>query len=148
MKDWITIMTFTYPQDSYIIKGALESGGIETFLKDELTIQVDNFLSNAIGGVQLQVKKDQADRAIEILKSNGYFNTNEDTKSQSKKIQVLSKSDHNTSLCPYCSSENIEKVKRTRFVTVMLILLLYQPFPFFKIHYQCFDCSMEWKYKK
>lgn len=148
MNDWVTIMTFTYPQDSYIIQGALESDGIETFLKDELTIQVDNFLSNAIGGVQLQVKKDQVDRAKEILKSNGYFDKPEEQNSQPNKIRKISKQNHDSSICPFCNSDNIGKVKRPRFILVLLILLVYMPFPFFKRHYQCFDCKEEWKYKK
>jgi hypothetical protein len=37
-------------------KNYYESAGIDTFLRDELTAQVDNFYSNAIGGVKLQIK--------------------------------------------------------------------------------------------
>ena len=44
----ITIYTFNYPHEAYIIKGRLESEGIICFLKDEMTIQIDNFYSNAL----------------------------------------------------------------------------------------------------
>ncbi len=147
MNEWVTVMTFTYPQDSYVIQGALESGGIETFLKDELTIQTDNFLSNAIGGVQLQVPKQQADRAVEILKSNGYFDKQKPSKISSNKIVILHGKDHNKSSCPFCKSENIGRVKRPRFITVLLILIIYSPFPFFRRNHYCYDCEKEWKYR-
>ena len=50
MEHYVTIRAFTYPQDAYIIKGRLEAEGIDCFLKDELTVQADNFLTNALGG--------------------------------------------------------------------------------------------------
>ena len=66
MQDWITLMTFTYPHEYYVIKGALESAGVQTFVKNELTIQIDNFLSNALGGLKLQVPREQLNIAQEI----------------------------------------------------------------------------------
>jgi hypothetical protein len=57
MNEFVTIRTFTYPHDAFIIKTRLEDEGIECFLKDELTIQADNFLINALGGVKLQVRQ-------------------------------------------------------------------------------------------
>ena len=70
---YVTIRTFIYPHDAYIIKGRLEAEGIEAFLKDEMTVQVDNFYSNALGGVKLQVKESDIDRATEILEEAGYL---------------------------------------------------------------------------
>jgi len=73
MGDFVTIKTFTYATELAIIRGRLESEGIECFVKDELTIQMNPFYSNAIGGIKLQVKKDDAVKAIEILKEEGYI---------------------------------------------------------------------------
>jgi hypothetical protein len=73
LEQYITIRTFTYPQDAFIIKGRLEAEGIECFLKDELTVQVDNFYTNALGGVKLQVRESDRDRAEEILTEAGYL---------------------------------------------------------------------------
>ncbi|HBK33156.1 MAG TPA: hypothetical protein DDZ78_16265, partial [Porphyromonadaceae bacterium] len=55
MERLVTIKTFTYPHEAYILQTKLEDEGIPTFLKDEKTVQVYNFYSNAIGGVKLQV---------------------------------------------------------------------------------------------
>lgn len=69
---WVTIYTFTYPHEAYVIRGKLESEGINCMLKDELTIQIDNFYSNALNGVKLQVPEEHAEAAKMIMKEAGY----------------------------------------------------------------------------
>lgn len=64
---YITIKTFSYPAEAFLIKSRLEAEGIECLLKDELTIQVDPLLSNAIGGVKLQVKESDVEDAMKVL---------------------------------------------------------------------------------
>ena len=51
--DWITIHSVTYASEAYVIKPVLENEGFDVFLKDELSIQVDIFMSNAIGGIKI-----------------------------------------------------------------------------------------------
>lgn len=77
MYNLITVKTFTYPHELAIIQGRLESEGIECFVLDELTAQVNPFYSNAIGGIKLQVKESDLERTIEILKDGGYINEGE-----------------------------------------------------------------------
>jgi len=100
MNNFITIATFEYPHEVAIIKSKLEFEGIKVFLKDELTIQTDNFLSNAIGGVKLQVLEKDINKAKEILKLfnvNVYQNNYKPQKfvlvfdSLTKKIPLLNK---------------------------------------------------------
>jgi Putative prokaryotic signal transducing protein len=95
MTDFITVLTSTYPQDLYIIKGRLESEGIYCFLKDELTVQSNNFYSNAVGGVKLQVLEEDVERARAILIELGYI------KEEPAKIDLLSKIDTKTSSIPF-----------------------------------------------
>lgn len=68
----VTIATFQLPHQSYILKSKLESEGITVELRDELTVQADNFLSNAIGGVKLQVYEQDMEKALDIMKEGGY----------------------------------------------------------------------------
>lgn len=145
MNDWITIMTFTYPHESYVIRGALESASIETFLKDELTIHVDNFLSNAIGGIRLQVPKDKANEAKQFLRDGGYLDYPDVIDSEPQKIKVFNISKVNSSICPFCQSENIGEKKIPTIWIVLSFFLLYLPLPIFKRNYYCFDCEKEWK---
>jgi hypothetical protein len=73
MDSYVTLLSFAYPQDAYILQGRLESEDIECFLKDENIVQVDSFATNAYGGVKLQVKESDFARATEIMKEAGYL---------------------------------------------------------------------------
>src|SRR5689334_13746716 len=78
MESFVTVASFTYPHEAAVLKGRLESEGIECFLRDELTVQVYNFYSNALGGVKLQVHKNDAESVYYILKDLGYNDLVED----------------------------------------------------------------------
>ncbi|WP_342662741.1 hypothetical protein [Gelidibacter mesophilus] len=58
-----TVAVFQYSTEAQIIKGRLESDGIEVFLSDNLTIDTDPLVSNAIGGIKLKVLSHQAEEA-------------------------------------------------------------------------------------
>jgi hypothetical protein len=73
MTSFETIAVFTFPGDLVIAKTKLESEGIECRVLDELTVQSYNFLSNAVGGVKLQVPKSEFDRAYSILLQGGFI---------------------------------------------------------------------------
>jgi len=77
MENLIEIISFTLPQDAYLVKGRLESEGIEIILKDELTAQVNNFYSNAIGGVKLLVKECDYEKAYTLLVESKYIKVEE-----------------------------------------------------------------------
>ncbi|MFB9842389.1 putative signal transducing protein [Mucilaginibacter ginsenosidivorans] len=73
MDTFVTVLTVQYPQQLWIIRGKLESEGIECFIKDELTVQAYNLYSNAVGGVKLQVQRQDVAKAVEILTELGYI---------------------------------------------------------------------------
>ncbi len=147
MDGWKTVITFTQPHEAYIAKGLLESEGIETVIRDEFTAQVNNFYSNAIGGVKIDVKESDLKEGISVLKNRGYIT--EDIESSSKKIEIVElKSNMNKLLCPFCESDNINRNKEVYLLTVIVYFILGALFPIFKRNYICFDCNKEWKYKK
>lgn len=67
----VTIQTYTYPHELAIVRGLLDSEGIETFVRDEMTAQVNPFYTNAIGGIKLQVAEEDAQKALEIMLQHG-----------------------------------------------------------------------------
>ncbi len=73
MEDFVTIMTVTYPHEVAVIKARLESEGIDCYLKDEMSVQVYNLASNAMGGVKLQVREKDREDALTILQEAGYL---------------------------------------------------------------------------
>lgn len=96
MNDRITVLTTDLPQEAHLAKAKLESEGISVFMKDEMTAQVHNFYSNAIGGVKLQIEDKDYQKAMDILKASGYIR---ETKQSENK--TLKKFDRITAKIPY-----------------------------------------------
>lgn len=65
--DWVTIGRYSTVHEALIVKGTLESHDLEVQLLDAETVGVDWLLSNAIGGVRVQVKEARRAVALEIL---------------------------------------------------------------------------------
>ncbi|WP_310991052.1 DUF2007 domain-containing protein [Aequorivita marina] len=77
MDNFVNLVSFTYPSEMLVVKSKLESEGIVCFVKDELTVQVHNFYSNAIGGIRLEVKKSDYEKARQILINMGFLEEKE-----------------------------------------------------------------------
>jgi membrane protease YdiL (CAAX protease family) len=67
MESLVTVATFDFRANAEVAKFLLEQSGIRTFLADDNLVGVDWFLSNAVGGVKLQVAAADVKRAGEIL---------------------------------------------------------------------------------
>jgi len=131
-----TIARFQYSAEAQIVKGRLEAEGIQVFLSDNLTIDTDPLVSNAIGGVKLKVLSKQALKAQHILSS----------------IKKYSIDDNgNTISCPNCKSEHIElfsTIKDIKSCFAFLIGFLFGSLPFHTKHkYKCEDCNTEFNLK-
>lgn len=66
-----TVATFTDLTQAQSARSALEAAEIESFLLDETTGSIDWGLMPAMGGLRLQVKSSEADRAHEVLAGLG-----------------------------------------------------------------------------
>ncbi|MFC0875516.1 DUF2007 domain-containing protein [Saccharicrinis sp. FJH2] len=64
-----TIHISNMPVECHILKGRLESEGIECYIFDENLVWVHPFRSVAIGGVKLKVPEDQYDKAKQVLQA-------------------------------------------------------------------------------
>jgi len=89
MKNYKHIATFTYPSELAVARSILEVNEIDCYVKDEITVQVHNFYSNAIGGIRLEVPDDEYHDAYEILSNSGYNQfLNENIKTETSEIQT------------------------------------------------------------
>ncbi|MBS3913637.1 MAG: DUF2007 domain-containing protein [Bacteroidetes bacterium] len=70
MNDWKVVQTFSYPHEAHLAATLLDSEGIESIVKDELAVQMQPIISNAIGGVKLLVWDNEWEKASEILKKH------------------------------------------------------------------------------
>lgn len=115
MKDWITILTFTYPHEAHLAKGKLESEGIEVQITDEMTVQVHNFYSNAIGGVKLSVRETDLQKANKILIDSGYVKLQNQTDNK-----LLNWIDKTTARLPLIGKTILE-IRLIAFIMTILI---------------------------
>lgn len=131
-----TIARFQYSSEAQIIKGRLEAEGIQVFLSDNLTIDTDPLVSNAIGGVKLKVLSRQALKAQHILSS----------------IEKYSIDDEGRTInCPNCKSEKVElfsTIKDVKSLFWFIFGFLFSSLPFYTKHkYTCEDCKTEFDLK-
>jgi hypothetical protein len=143
MSKLVKIIAFTYPHEAHLAKGLLESSNVKVIIKDEYTVQVHNFLSNAIGGVKLFVEENDVENAISILKENEYIKP----QYHKPKIKLEKFPSEYKGKCPYCESTDVIKNKNYNYA-ILAIMLFGLPIPFYKKKYFCFDCNNEWIVRK
>lgn len=132
-----TIAFFNLPHETAVPMALLESEGIECFLPDESTVQVYNFYSNAIGGLRLQVKTEDAPRAIEILQKGGFLPSGNEEEEEitpdetpspgigdSWKTDPEPVTDYVPANEPVLLHNEPEARKRSRLVPVLLVLVV------------------------
>ena len=131
-----TIARFQYSSEAQIVKGRLESEGIQVFLSDSLTIDTDPLVSNAIGGVKLKVYATQAMEAQHILETISKYSINDEGE---------------TIVCPNCKGEHIElfsTIKDAKSLFSFLVGFLFGALPFYTKHkFRCEDCNTEFDLK-
>ncbi|MFC7356394.1 DUF2007 domain-containing protein [Jejudonia soesokkakensis] len=130
---FITVATFTYSSEAKIIRGLLESEGIRTYLSDEHTIDTDPLVSNAIGGVKLNVARKDIDNATHILNSISEYSITD----EGEKIS-----------CPNCMSSKIHLISHIQdFKSLVAFLfsgLLFGLLPFYtRYDYRCDECKIK-----
>ena len=133
----ITIKTFINPVEANIIKGRLESEGIPTLLLDENTVNTYWLYAQAIGGIRLQVKEEDVEHALSILKEDN-----------AKMYLMDDDEDENICLCPNCYSSNIGVNKYSKSAFGFSWLLVGFPLLVPDKRLQCFNCGNEWKESK
>ncbi|MBC8755613.1 DUF2007 domain-containing protein [Kordia sp. YSTF-M3] len=118
--EFFTIAAFEYTAEAQVMKGKFMSQGIEVFLKDEYTVDVDPMVSHAIGGVKLQVHVNDKEQAIALYNELREYET--DPRG-------------NPISCPKCEGERI-------LIAPSKKSILYLLFPFFEPNrYICSNCG-------
>lgn len=122
MNDVFTVLAvFEYSTEAHLIKSKLDSENIRTLLMDEKTIDSDPLISQAIGGVKLQVHNEDLGKALKIYNNIRVYKTFEN----GEEIH-----------CPKCNSTRIltAPAKRKN--------IFYMLFPFFeKSRNICNNCK-------
>ncbi|WP_396602767.1 DUF2007 domain-containing protein [Algibacter sp. R77976] len=132
-----TVAKFQYSSEAQIIKGRLEAEGIQVFLADNLTIDTDPLVSNAIGGVKLKVLSEDTLKAKRILQSIAKYSTDD----EGKPIE-----------CPNCNKTQVElfsTITNLKSFVAFLFGFLSGTLPFYtKDKYRCNSCKTEFDIEK
>lgn len=133
-KNLITLQQFSQPTKAYIIKGKLEFEGIECFIADEHLVTLNWLYSNALGGIKLQIRKTDIEKAKEVLARDQKIDS--DPKKKKANLEET---------CSRCGSEDVyfEKYNRKKYFWSWLLLGI--PIPFLKRKWKCYSCGHEWK---
>lgn len=65
--DLVTVHNANWVHDALFVKSVLEGDGIDAFVPDEHTLSVDPALGAALGGVRVQVRASDAERARRVI---------------------------------------------------------------------------------
>jgi hypothetical protein len=68
--DLVILRQFRDLPDATLARGILEAAGIETFFADDNIVRMDWFISNAVGGIKLKVKREDLEAANLILETS------------------------------------------------------------------------------
>jgi hypothetical protein len=115
----ITLTSFTKAEDAHMARARLEGSGIDAWVTDDLTVNVHPFLSNAIGGVKVQVLEADVSRAREVL--------------------GLAPIENEGIRCPYCASGRIAFRQMSLLTAVAFSLGVLLPFATRKV--DCVECK-------
>lgn len=132
-----TLTRFQYSSEAQIVKGRLEADGIQVFLMDDITIDTDPLVSNAIGGVKMKVYSNQYYDAKAILNSISNYSLDEEGQAV---------------ICPNCHGNHVELFSTIKDLKSLLAFLggfLFGIFPVYtKYNYRCEDCKTEFNLRK
>ena len=70
-KRWQTIRSYSTVIEAELARTKLESQDIECFVHDTYFLSMNSFLTNALGGVRLDVKPEDVERALAVLDEVG-----------------------------------------------------------------------------
>ncbi len=126
--DFVVVWSYDNYVPAHLALGRLEEEGIHAWLKDENMVTVTPMFANAMGGIKLLVKEDEAEKAWKIL--NG-----------------LEQSFQSTQSCPFCKSHNIQYVSSPRKPLNWVMAIFTSWFTSFALSvekvYHCFNCGKE-----
>jgi hypothetical protein len=127
-----TVTAFIMPYEADIVRSLLESEEIPVFLMDYHTIYIKWFYSIALGGIKVQVHKNDFELAKEIMQSALLEGQH----------QALEFSE---GICPSCNSIKTEPVVFGRRWAVLTWLIVGIPLIWPWIRIRCSDCKNTWR---
>ena len=64
----ITLATFTFPADAYLLLNKLQENNIECSIADENIVTADPLLTSAVGGIKVRIFERDSEKALAVVK--------------------------------------------------------------------------------
>ncbi len=116
-RQFVVLRRFRDLPIAFLFASILDSASVEYFLADQHTIRMNWFLSNALGGIKLCVRKEEADIASDLLRQ-----------SVPEKFGVDGVGEYEQPRCPECQSREIS----------------FQGLPHHRSIWECDSCGHQW----
>ena len=127
----VTIARFSTTEEAHLLRLQLAAGGVEAFILDEYMVQLDWLISNAIGGVRVQIAEEDLERCKQIVQGPPHDPDASITAS-----------------CPYCSSDETKKEELPRRLSFLSMFIIGCPLPVAKNYFICNECGQSWNESK
>jgi hypothetical protein len=131
----VTVARYRDMPEAVVARTVLEEAGIECLLRDENTVRTDWLLSNAIGGMRLQVAAKDEAKARELL-----------TQPTPEQFPTGS-GEFVQPVCPKCGSADVMANDPDRKVMAASMLIKGLPFPHRRpseAEWRCLQCDTVW----
>ena len=125
--NWTTVDRFFHPTDAHIAAGKLRSEGIPVFLLGINHASANWLLSNALGGIRLQVPASHVDDARQLL------------------AQIAAPGDAVEIECPECGGSDTTAMSNSRKIAFLAVHLFSIPLPWRSNRRHCQSCGAEWE---
>ena len=130
---FVTVRQFRDLPEALLAKSILDAAGIECLLGDENVVRMDWFISNAVGGVKVWVRLEDADAAAKLL-----------DQSHSEAFNVDGVGEYKQPRCPNCRSFDVsfeELNKPVAYTSAFLGV----PVPLKRHGWRCHSCGHAWE---
>jgi predicted RNA-binding Zn-ribbon protein involved in translation (DUF1610 family) len=128
--NWTTVDRFFHPTDAHIAAGKLESEGIPVFLLGIHHASANWLLSNALGGIRLQVPAGRVEDARRLL------------------AQIAGPIHESEFACPECGGSDTTAMSNSRKIAFVAVHLFSIPLPWQANRRHCQSCGAEWEVTK
>ncbi len=129
---WVTIARLSTAIDAHILRICLEGDGIAAVVIDEHLVTANWLVSNAIGGVRVQVADTDYKQAKAII--DKFYAGEYDLES------------HKIIYCPKCGSDQVTPHRRSWKIAFLSLFIFTLPLPFSSNQYRCQICGATWRY--
>jgi hypothetical protein len=135
---WVTVATFREPYTAHIARSYLEANDVPAVVAHEHHIGVNWLVSQALGGVKLQVEGERFEEARELLAN---------PEGPAEPDDALESDTDPNSLCPSCDSPNILPLPQLERSTKAASLIVGIPFGFGRDWWMCRACGKRFRHR-